>query len=208
MPAPTVGGVGRGRVADPGGVRQHRAMDDIAARYDRLAAAFAAKVAAVPDDRWDAPSPCPDWSARDVVRHVVDAHGMFVGFIDEHLPDGPDVDTDPTAAFAGASATVLALVTDPASRERTYVGHLGERTFGWAVDRFLSFDLAVHGWDLARATGQDDTIDPDEIDRLRTDAEAFGDAARAPGVFGDEVTLPDGASPQDRLLAFVGRDPR
>lgn len=183
-------------------------MDDIAARYDRLSAAFAAKVAATPDDRWDAPSPCADWTARDVVRHVVDSHATFVGLIDHELPDAPDVDEDPTAAFATASATVLALLTDPVTRDRTYEGHFGVKPFGWAIDAFLSFDLVVHGWDLARATGQDETIDPDEVERLWRDAEAFGDAARAPGVFGPELDVPDDASAQDRLLAFVGRDPR
>ncbi|HMQ25825.1 MAG TPA: maleylpyruvate isomerase N-terminal domain-containing protein [Acidimicrobiales bacterium] len=48
-------------------------MSEIADRYRRLADAFTAKVAAVPDDGWDVPTPCEDWTARDLVGHVVEA---------------------------------------------------------------------------------------------------------------------------------------
>lgn len=55
-------------------------MSDIAARHARLAADFRAAAAAVPPDRWGAPSPCEGWTAHDVVTHVVDAHLMQLGF--------------------------------------------------------------------------------------------------------------------------------
>ena len=53
-------------------------MSEVSERYQRLTDAFAAKVAAVPADKWEAPSPCPDWNARAVVRHVVDTQGLFL----------------------------------------------------------------------------------------------------------------------------------
>ncbi len=54
-------------------------MSDIAERYRRLAGTFEERIAAVPADRWEDPSPCEDWTARDVVRHVVDTQALFLG---------------------------------------------------------------------------------------------------------------------------------
>lgn len=100
---------------------------------------------------------------------------------------------------------MLALRQDPSTATQTSTGHFGERSFAWRVDSFLSFDLVVHGWDLARATGQDETMDPRELPRIRADAEALGDMARAPGVFAAPVEPPEGADEQTRVLAFLGR---
>ena len=80
-------------------------MSEIADRYRRLAAAFSEKVAAVPDDRWEARTPCEGWSARELVGHVVDTQGMFLGFVGRSLPDDrPSVDDDPLTAWTAARA--------------------------------------------------------------------------------------------------------
>lgn len=77
------------------------------------------------------------------------------------------------------------------------------------MDGFLNFDLNVHGWDLARAVGADDRIDPAEVPWLRREAEAFGEAARGgPGApFGPVLQPPAGADEQAELLAYLGRNP-
>ena len=180
-------------------------MDAIAERYDRLSAAFASRVAGIRPDQWDHPTPCEDWTVRDLVAHVVDSPHTFVGFIDREVPPGPSVDQDPVEAFARGRDTVQGLLRDPATATQTYVGPLGERTFEWAVDSFLSFDLVVHGWDLARATGQDEAMPPEELDRLERQAREWGEMARAPGVFAQPVEAPEGADDQTRVLAFLGR---
>ncbi|MGI8875145.1 MAG: maleylpyruvate isomerase N-terminal domain-containing protein, partial [Egibacteraceae bacterium] len=78
-------------------------MEDIAQRYRRLAEAFNATVDAVPDDRWDSPSPCEEWSARDVVAHVVETQGIFLGLVGRQLGDIPAVDDAPGAAARAAT---------------------------------------------------------------------------------------------------------
>ena len=88
-----------------------------------------------------------------------------------------------------------------------FEGFSGRTTFEAAVDRFLCFDLVVHGWDLARAAGLDERIDPADLGRARRQAEAFGDALRGPRAFGAEVEPPAGADDQAKLLAFLGRQP-
>ena len=94
---------------------------------------------------------------------------------------------------------------DPARRDEEYDGRLGRSTFGKAVDGFVSFDLVVHGWDLARATGQDTTIDEREVERIQAQVDAMGDVMRSNGVIDDPVDVGPDASAQDRLLAALGR---
>jgi hypothetical protein len=67
----------------------------------------------------------------------------------------------------------------------------------------------VHAWDLARAAGlpHHEAIDGAEIDRVRSDAESMGDALRSPGICGPATDAAPDATPQDTLLAFLGRRP-
>jgi uncharacterized protein (TIGR03086 family) len=180
-------------------------MTDTSDRFRRLAAAFTDTVAAVPDDRWASPSPCDEWTARDVVRHVVDTYGMFEGLVGRELGAGPSVDDDPLGAWTHARDVVQADLDDPERASVEFDGFAGRSTFEAAVDRFLCFDLVVHRWDLARASGLDDRIDAGDVERVREHAEAFGDRLRGPGAFGPEVDPGPDASDQDRLLAFLGR---
>ena len=186
-------------------------METVADRYDRLAAAFAAKVEAVPADRWTDPSPCEGWNALDVVRHVVETPNLFLGFVGRQPPEVPPVDDDPVAAFAASRRAVQAELDDPERAAAEFDGFVGRTTFAEAVDRFLCFDLLVHGWDLARATGLDETIDDHDLEDLQTTvtyfAESFGEAMRGPQVFGPAVEPASDADRQVRLLAFLGRRP-
>jgi uncharacterized protein (TIGR03086 family) len=180
-------------------------MNEISERYQRLADDFAEVVAKVPDDRWTSPSPCDDWTARDVVRHVIETQGMFLGLVGRTMPEGPSVDDDPGAAFAHARACVEADLADPERAGTEFEGVFGRHTFEWAVDQFLSGDLAIHRWDLGTAVGLDVEIAPADIERAWKDVELYGDKARAPGVFGTQLDPPAGADEQTKLLAFTGR---
>jgi len=81
----------------------------------------------------------------------------------------------------------------------------GKSTFEAGVDKFLCTDLVVHGWDLARATGLDETIDPEDAKRVQRNMASMGDGLRSPGAFGAEVEPPSGADEQQKMLAFLGR---
>jgi uncharacterized protein (TIGR03086 family) len=182
-------------------------MTEISERYRKRSQEFADTVAAVPDDRWSNQSPCEDWTARDVVRHVAQTPGMFFGMIDAEYPEPPSVDEDAEAAFASARKTMQDALDDPAVAQTEFDGFFGRTTFEKAVDRFVNFDLVVHRWDLARATGLDETMPPEEIDRLSDEIAGFGEAARSPGVFGPVVDVPPDADPQSALLGQLGRRP-
>jgi uncharacterized protein (TIGR03086 family) len=133
---------------------------------------------------------------------------MFAGFVGLTLEPGPDVDADPLGAWTAASTQLQAHLDVPETADRQFQGFSGATTLAEAVDRFLCFDLIVHGWDLSRAAGLDERIDPAELDRLWESVEAFGDQIRSEGAFGPPVNVPAGASEQDKLLAHLGRDPQ
>ena len=178
---------------------------EISQRYRRLADAFAAKIATVPAARWSSSSPCPGWTALDVVRHVVATQGMFLGFVGRSVGEIPSVDDDPLGAWNTTRAVVLHDLEDPELAGAEFEGGMGRQTFEGAVDRFLSFDLVIHGWDLARAAGLDDRISPQDLVRVEADAAGFGEAMRGPNAFGPALEPRPGADAQERLLAFLGR---
>ncbi len=180
-------------------------MTEISQRYRRLSDQFAARIAAVPPDRWASPSPCEGWSALDIVRHVVQSQDRFLGVVGRTLGPIPDVTEDPAGAWDAVRAVVQADLDDPARASAEYVGYSGRSTFERVIDGFASFDLVIHGWDLARATGQDDRIDPDDLTWAIERSKQFGDAMRGPKAFGPELEPPAGADDQIRLLAFLGR---
>src|SRR5262249_8394211 len=149
-------------------------------RYRRLAAAFASTIAAVDHGRWDNRTPCEDWTARDLVGHMVDAQGMFLGFIGHRLPDLPRAADDPAGAWDGARPAAQAGLDDPAQASTTYTGMLGENTFEGSVDQFLSTDLVLHRWDLARATGQSIQLDRRDMADVRASMAPLADKMRGP----------------------------
>jgi uncharacterized protein (TIGR03086 family) len=182
------------------------AMDEtIADRYRRRARLFTDTVAAVAPDRWSSPSPCEDWNARQVLAHVVESQGMFERLVGREPVTVPPVEDDPLGAWETARDQVQADLDDPGAAGVEFDGYFGRTTFAEAVDRFLSFDLVVHRWDLARAAGLPDEIPPDDVAAVQAAAEAMGDALRSPGAAGPPLDPPPGADAQTRLLAFLGR---
>ena len=190
------------------------AVAEIAQRYRRRADVFDATVAAVGTDDWGRPSPCAEWDARDVVRHVVDMHHVMLRPYGREAAAGPGVDDDPLAAFRAARSEVEAILDDRELATRRTESPAGTMAGADMVDQVASADLVIHRWDLARATGQDDAIDPEELERMWPAFQQIPDVMRVPGAFGPGITVfgpvvevPADASLQDRALGLVGRDP-
>jgi len=163
------------------------------------------KIENVPADAWTNPSPCEKWTARDVVRHVVEVHGMFQALVGRSLVEHPSVDDDPVSAFGAVRDQMQADLEDPHKVAEEYDGRLGRSTFGKAVDGFVCFDLVIHGWDLSRATGQADELDSRDVERIQAMVDSMGDTMRDNGVGGPPLDPPANASAQNRLLSALGR---
>jgi uncharacterized protein (TIGR03086 family) len=179
-----------------------------AQRHRLIAGGFTATVRHTRD--WDAPAPVEGWAARDVVRHLTEwLPGLLSSGAGIELARGPSADEDPVAAWVVQAAAVQALLDDPDAAGRVLANpHLGEVPLPDAIDRFYTSDVFMHTWDLARATGQDDRLDPDECARLLAGMEPMEQMIRASGQYGERVAVPPDADAQSRLLGFIGRDPR
>lgn len=183
-------------------------MSDAAAEHRRVAAAFTATVGGVGPGGWDRPSPCEGWVARDVVGHLVTWLPGFLQSVGVSLPGGPSVDDDPEGAWRAQDGAVQALLDDPATAGAEHeFAHLGRLTLADAIARVYTPDVFVHRWDLARATGQDEALDPQRCAELLEGMAPMGEAMRASGHFGPPVEVPPAADVQTRLLAFLGRHP-
>jgi uncharacterized protein (TIGR03086 family) len=178
-----------------------------AERHREIAGGFTRRVEGATD--WDAPSPVDGWVARDVVRHLVE---WFPGLLSDgagvELPSGPGVDDDPVGAWRTQADAVQALLDDPATADLVLSNpHVGDVPLPEAVDRFYTSDVFMHTWDLARATGQDESLDPAECAGLLAGMEPMDEVLRASGQYGARVPVRDDADVQTRMLAFIGRDP-
>jgi uncharacterized protein (TIGR03086 family) len=180
-------------------------MSEVRDLYRRLTEEFIAAVRVVPADRWSSPSPCDGWTALGVVEHVANVQGMFLPFVGREAAVIPPVADDPERALRTAFDSVIAVLDDPALATQTFDGAFGPSTFESAIERFACFDLVVHRWDLARATGGDEMIDAADAERVIAGATAFGPALRSPGVCGPEVEVASDADAPTRMLGLVGR---
>jgi uncharacterized protein (TIGR03086 family) len=184
-------------------------MSQIGDRYRTVAGAFTQRVVAVPANAWDAPAPCDGWVARDVVGHLVTWVPAFLeAGGGPMLPDGPTVDEDPARAWTVMSDAIQGLLDAPSSAT-VEVAHpqAGTHTFEHAISMFVLGDILVHTWDLARATGLDETLDEDEVRGMFAGMEPLDEMLRSSGHYGPRVSVPDDADAHTKLIAFTGRQP-
>ncbi len=183
-------------------------MSEFAERYRRIAGQFTDRVTAVPEDAWDNPAPCEGWVARDVVRHLVEwVPGFFESYVGISLPKPTTVDTDPAGAWATFSDAIEALLDDPVVSAREFDAPMGRKSVEQAIDMIVTSDVLLHTWDLARATGLDETLDPEEVHRMFESMEPMDELLRQSGHYGPRVQVPDDADEQTKLIAFIGRRP-
>jgi uncharacterized protein (TIGR03086 family) len=180
-----------------------------AAEHRRVAAAFSATVEGVAPDAWDRPAPVEGWVARDVVGHLV---GWFPAFLEGSagitLRTGPPVGEDPAGAWHDQTEAVQALLDDPDVADREHdLPHIGRMPLGQAIDMIYTSDVFLHRWDLARATGQDETLDADTCAAMLEGMLPMDEALRQSGEYGPRVPVPEDADVQTKLLAFIGRTP-
>ena len=176
-------------------------------RYRKVAGTFTSTVQQVPPGKWDDPSPCEGWVARDIVRHLVEWVPPFLGHgADVDLPELPSVDDDPARAWDQLSRALQTLLDDPAVSTKSFHNeHTGTLPLDDAIDRFILGDILIHTWDLARATGQDDTLDANEVARMLVGIEPMGDVLEQSGHYGPRLPVRDDADDQTKLLAYLGR---
>ncbi|MDH3705320.1 MAG: TIGR03086 family metal-binding protein [Acidimicrobiia bacterium] len=171
-----------------------------------------AVVRRTPADAWDNPSGCADWTAREVLGHVIwgitnlanRANGL------DSPPQQPEADiagNDPEATWIAARDLVLGALDRPGVLQTVAPTPFGEM----AVDDFLGFypvDPLLHSWDIAKASGVDPALPTELCELGYSGLQAMGDNLRFPGGLGPVIDIGDDADIEARVLAISGRDPR
>jgi uncharacterized protein (TIGR03086 family) len=167
----------------------------------------------VPRDRWDAATPCSEWDAKQVANHLIGENlwagelfqGKTVAEVGTTL-DGDLTGDDPAAAYRRSVDIARQAVEGPGAMETTCHLSFGEYS-GADYASQLFMDTLIHGWDIARGTGQEIHLDAELVARCLPIAEELTRKFRAAGVFGDDLPVAEHADQQTKLLALVGRRP-
>jgi len=189
-------------------------MSENLRRYTVAVFGFEHVLRMVPKGAWDAPSPCEGWSAREVAGHamgVVNNIAAKAGVgeaVDPFGDVGAIAGDDPVESYRMIRNRLLDALDQDGVLEQMVTSRLGDRP----MDAYLAAmtgDTLVHTWDVARAAGVDDTLDP-ELVRIVHESmvEEESPGMRTPGRYDPAVDADDDMSAQDRLIAYTGRDPR
>lgn len=187
---------------------------DLIELHDRCGQRFAALVAGVGPRQWHDGTPCSQWDMRMLVHHLLYEQRwvppLLEGLTIEQVGDrfGGDLMGQDAPAWPGLLASSIeqahAAVAQPGALDRTVHLSFGDAS-GQEYVLQLTADLAIHAWDLARATGQDDTLDPGVVTLLLPWAEANADLLTASGMFGSPIDVGPNAPDDARLLGLLGR---
>lgn len=173
----------------------------------RASAAVGELIAKVDPDQWSASTPCPDWTVRRLVGHLIGMNRVFTALLaGQSAPrrDPDHVEADPLAAYRDSAVRLRAAFSRPGVLERTFLGPLGAATGAERLQIRL-YDLLAHGWDLAQATGQSDGLPDDVAERALAFARTQVSEQARPGRFGSARDIADDAPAIERLVAFLGR---
>ena len=161
----------------------------------------------VQEPQWSAPTPCAEWSVRDLVSHLVGMNLVFAALLMEEAPPERSRDrlgNDPAGVYRSSSSALVAAFENPGILERQFNGPLGSAT-GRDRLQIRLYDLLAHGWDLGQATGQSVRFPNEMVEQALEFAQVQLSGQLRAGRF-DPVTIISESSPAiDRLVAFLGR---
>ncbi len=173
----------------------------------RALVAVGTLIAGVRDDQWSEPTPCAEWTVRDVVNHVIAMNLVFTAILNGVPPPERGIDrvgADPVGAYRSSASELRAAFEKPGVLERHFEGPLGTAT-GEDRLQIRLYDLLAHGWDLARATGQPVDLPEDVSESALSFARIQLSSQPRTGRFGPAQKVSDDALAADRLAAFLGR---
>jgi uncharacterized protein (TIGR03086 family) len=172
----------------------------------------------LPDDVMDAPTPCPDMPVGALVDHVGGFARVFaasarkeIGELTAQPPDPGAENLEP--GWRGRITADLAALADAWAAPEAWDGMTqagGQDLPGAMAGRIALDELVVHGWDIARASGQPFDCDAAALNEVESTVQQVrgGNDSEIPGLFGPVVPIcPDDASDLAKVLSLTGRDP-
>ena len=182
-----------------------RAMTSVQDRYRVVSSGFDSVVRVVPPGEWTARTPCEQWTARDLLAHVVENHRGLVASVRGGEPEPLGADEDPSQAWESASRAIDEITGDPKAAATEMDGPTGKMPAGQIIGQFVCMDVLVHTWDLARTVGADERLDEDSVQQAYEALKPVDALIRHPNVFGPKLQPPPGADLQTEFLYFLGR---
>jgi uncharacterized protein (TIGR03086 family) len=160
---------------------------------------------------WDNATPCTEWNLRVLVNHLIGENawvaelfaGKTIAEVDGRL-DGDLTGDDPIKAYVDTAGPARTAIEAPGAME--FICHLGGGDAPgsrYATELFI--DTVIHGWDVAKGSGQNATLDPDLAQACYEIVAPMEKVLQRSGAFGSGVPIANDADLQTRLLAVVGR---
>ncbi|MEU5211118.1 TIGR03086 family metal-binding protein [Streptomyces sp. NPDC020742] len=189
-------------------------FDEILRFHGEALALFGSRVHAVRDDQWAGPTPCTEWTVRDLVNHLTAEQlwvprlvrdGATIGEVGGDF-DGDVLGDDPVAAWDRAAVAAVAAFSERGALGRSVQLSYGSRPAD-AYCTQMTADAVVHTWDLSRAIGADERL-PGHLARAALqEVEPYAPGLSASGLFAPAVEPPADADAPTRLLCLLGRRP-
>lgn len=186
-------------------------MANIAHLHRRALEETRSVVAGIDSVQWADASPCDGWDVQALLNHLVSGNlwaaelgsGHTIEEVGERL-DGNVLGDNALAAYDTSAEAAAATFEAAGALEAPCAVSYGPVPGSvYAGHRFI--DVLIHGWDLATATGQDATLDPELVDAAYRLLQDQAEMVRASGMFGEDILVPVDVGPQTQLLAFIGR---
>jgi len=183
-------------------------MDPIE-RIDRATAFASEKVSGVQPGDLGSPTPCAEFDVRALLNHMIGGLGMLTTAAsggEAEMPQGDQFGDDPGAVYEERRRALLSAVSSDGALDRDWVMPFGTMS-GALMAQIAFMEHVTHGWDVAKATGQNTAVPPVLVTECWEVVTPMDAMLRMPGVCGPPISVADDASPQDKLVAFLGRNP-
>ncbi|MGW1376444.1 TIGR03086 family metal-binding protein [Streptomyces sp. NPDC002446] len=189
-------------------------IDEILRTHGEAIALFGSRVHAVRDDQWDGPTPCSQWSVRDLVNHLTAEQlwvprlvrdGATIAEVGSDF-DGDVLGEDPAAAWDRAAVAAVAAFSERDALSRTVQLSYGSSPADAYCTQMMA-DAVVHAWDLSRAIGADERLPGPLATAALREVEPYAAGLDASGLFAPAVDPPADADDLTRLLCLLGRRP-
>jgi uncharacterized protein (TIGR03086 family) len=168
--------------------------------FERAATTASTLAAQVTDEQRSVPTPCSEWDVAELLEHMRGGTTYLLGAM--------GLEPSPDESYGAAVARCVEELRRPGALDRRCMSPAG---FEWSVGEAAAgtfMDQLIHTWDLATATGQDPTLDPELAEVcVGMFLPQMPEIGRQAGFVGPAVEVPVDARAQDRLLGAMGRRP-
>lgn len=154
-------------------------------------------------------TPCSEFTVRDLLNHVLWGLEMLTTAATTGTavtPEGDIVSDDPAAQYAEGRAKLLAALGEPDVLEKTWGMPFGQMP-GKMMAGIAFMEHLTHAWDLRKATGQPTELPDAIVNECIELVTPMDGMLRMPGVCGPAVEVGEDATPTEKLVAFMGRQP-